>query len=110
MIRMAIAKIATDCGHEIVAEAENGVKAVELVKEKRPDMVTLDITMPEMDGLKCMAELLKFDPNLKILVITAVTNKDSLIEAMHLGAKKYLNKPFSAPTLKEALEAVEGGK
>jgi len=94
IIRLILRDILTACGYEVVAECETGREAVEKYKELKPDLVTLDITMPEMSGLEALNEILKFDPQAKIVMVTAVDEKESLIRAVKLGASDYIVKPF----------------
>jgi len=91
---------------EIVGEASNGVLALEIFQETKPDLVTMDITMPEMDGLTCIDAMLKIDPDVKILVVSALSAKETVIEAIKKGAKGYVLKPFSEEKLKNALEEI----
>ncbi len=91
---------------EIVGEAANGKDALELFKEKSPDIVTMDITMPEMDGLTCMSEMLKLRGEVKVLVITALSNKTTLLEAIQGGAAGYLAKPFKEERLVEEFDKI----
>jgi len=104
IIRMAIEKYLKDAGVEIVGQAEDGVEALEIFKEKKPDIVTMDITMPEMDGLTCMQEMLKINSNVKVIVISALVAKAVAIEAMKKGAKRFLAKPFKEKNLVENIK------
>lgn len=91
---------------QIVGQASNGSQALEMFIETKPDLVTMDITMPEMDGLTCIKEMLNIDKNVKILVISALSAKETVIEAIKRGAKGFLLKPFTEEKLKTALEEI----
>ena len=88
---------------EIVGTAANGVEAVELFKRTDPDTVTMDLTMPLMDGIECISQLVALKPSVRILVISALADKATAVEAMERGANGFLNKPFSDRQLNEAL-------
>jgi two-component system chemotaxis response regulator CheY len=87
---------------EVVGAASNGREAVELFR--RPDVVTMDLTMPEMDGIECVQELVALNPNVLILVVSALADKATAVEAIEKGANGFLCKPFSDRQLNEALE------
>lgn len=113
MIRSRIARIAgsgrvTDVA--IVGLARNGAEALRLAQAQRPDVVTIDLTMPEMDGLSCIPLLLAALPGLAILVVSALSDKSTAIQALHLGARGFLNKPFSDDDLLLALLDVTEAK
>lgn len=103
IIRNRIERALTDYNLNVVGVAENGVKAVEMLKEKKPKMVTMDLTMPEMDGVECIEEILKIDPDLIILVVSALSDKATAIEAMKKGAHGFLCKPFTEQELTSAI-------
>ena len=88
---------------EVVATATNGLEAVELFKQHRPDIVTMDLTRPKMDGLECIYELTDIDPNANILVISALSDKATGIKALQLGARGFICKPFTDEDLFEEL-------
>lgn len=87
----------------VVGAARNGKEAVQLFDRTRPDIVTMDITMPEMDGIACVGELVKLDPAVRILVISALADKSTAIEALEMGASGFLCKPFTDRQLNDAL-------
>jgi len=94
---------------EVVGTAANGVEAVEMFKETDPDLVTMDLTMPHMDGIECIAQLVALKPAVRILVISALADKATAVEAMEKGANGFLNKPFTDRQLNEALaELLQG--
>ena len=88
---------------EVVGTAADGVEAVELFKQTDPDVVTMDLTMPHMDGIECIAQLVALKPTVRILVVSALADKATAVEAMEKGANGFLNKPFSDRQLNEAL-------
>lgn len=104
IIREAIGQWIGKFNFEIVGNAGDGKSAVELVKKANPDIVTLDITMPEMDGLTAMKEMLILQPNIKILIISALAAKEIAISAIKMGAVSYLVKPFTQEELEEVFE------
>lgn len=87
----------------VVAAAANGVEAIELFKQTRPQVVTMDLTMPEMDGIACIQQLIALDAELRILVISALSDKATGIDALRKGARGFLCKPFTDDQLLEAL-------
>ncbi|PLT32580.1 response regulator [Bacillus sp. V5-8f] len=102
-MRLQLKDMITKAGHEVVGEAENGKVAVEKYLELKPDLVTMDITMPEMDGVNAVREIKRHDPNAKILMCSAMGQQHMVIEAIQAGAKDFLVKPFSADRIEEAL-------
>lgn len=88
----------------LVATATNGFDAVEKFKLHKPDVVTMDLTMPKMDGLECIEQIVAIDSNVRILVVSALSDKATGIQALSLGAGGFLCKPFSEEELVEALE------
>ena len=83
-------------GHEIVAEAANGAEAVQRYQELRPEVTTLDITMPEKDGLEALKEILQFDPSARVVMCSALGQESKVLEAIKTGAKDFVVKPFQA--------------
>jgi two-component system chemotaxis response regulator CheY len=81
-------------GHEVVGEARNGKEALQLYEELRPDLVTMDLTMPEMDGLSALKELKRIDPDAKVIMCSAVGQNRMILEAINAGALDYIVKPF----------------
>jgi len=102
IIRKLIQNYLNEYNIEIVGEAGDGKSAVELFKQLRPDIVTMDIVMPEMDGLSVIDEIRKIDSSIKIMVVTALSDKSTGIEAIKRGAKSYVIKPFTPDKLKHA--------
>ena len=88
---------------QLVGTAGNGEEALELFKRTDPDVVTMDITMPRMDGIECIGRLVALKPAVRILVISALADKATAVEAMERGANGFLNKPFTDRQLNEAI-------
>ena len=106
VIRSRIARVSNEsslANLNIIGLAKNGNEAVRICKVMRPDLVTMDLTMPEMDGVSCIAELLKLHPEMNILVISALSDRTTAIRALKLGARGFINKPFSDKQLIDAL-------
>jgi two-component system chemotaxis response regulator CheY len=87
---------------QLVGTAGNGFEAIELFKRTDPDVVTMDLTMPRMDGIECIGALVALKPEVRILVISALADKATAVEAMEKGANGFLNKPFTDRQLNEA--------
>lgn len=103
IIRNKICSIQMDSPFHVVATARNGAEAVNLYQEFRPECVTMDLTMPHMDGLECIPLLRILNPKVRILVISAISDKSTAIKALKLGAKGFLPKPFEDTELMRAL-------
>ena len=107
-MRMMIKDILLSNGYEIAGEANNGLKAVELYKKERPDIVMMDITMPEMDGITAVKEIRKYDPSAKVVMCSALGQQSMVMEAIQSGAKDFIVKPFQPDRVIEALKKVLG--
>jgi two-component system chemotaxis response regulator CheY len=105
-MRMMIKDILRKGGYEVVGEAEDGVKAVEKFKELRPDLVTMDITMPDMDGITAVKEIRKIDGNAMIIMCSAMGQQAMVIDAIQAGAKDFVVKPFQPERVLEAVRKV----
>ncbi len=106
MIRTRISRVVQNGGLKgvvVAGLAKNGFEALRLAKATRPEVVTMDLTMPEMDGIECIGQLLKFDPRMNILVVSALNDKSTAIQALKLGARGFVAKPFSDEELQMAL-------
>ena len=90
-------------GYEVVGEAENGRKAVEMYKLLKPEIVTMDITMPDMDGIAALSEIIKFDSKANVIMLSAMGQEVKIREAVILGAKGFIIKPFKEDYLIKAL-------
>jgi two-component system chemotaxis response regulator CheY len=102
-MRVTLKNILTKEGYEIAGEAANGRESVELYKATRPDLVTMDITMPEMDGISAVREIRSFDPHAKIIMCTAMGQKNMVMEAVTAGARDFIVKPFQPEKVLEAV-------
>lgn len=107
-MRMMIKDILEKNGYQVVAEAQDGAEAVEKYKEHSPDLVTLDITMPEMDGITALKEIRNYDENAKVIMCSAMGQQSMVIDAIQAGAKDFIVKPFQADRVLEAIKKVLG--
>ncbi|MDE5588777.1 MAG: response regulator [Acetatifactor sp.] len=107
-MRMMIKDILSKNGYNVAGEAENGMKAVEKFKEVTPDLVLMDITMPEMDGIAALKEIKKLDAGAKVIMCSAMGQQAMVIESIQAGAKDFIVKPFQAERVLEAVKKVVG--
>ncbi|NSW82420.1 MAG: response regulator [Syntrophothermus sp.] len=107
-MRMMIKDILTKNGYAVVGEAENGLVALEKYKELNPDLVTMDITMPEMDGITAVREIRKIDPGAKIIMCSAMGQQAMVIDAIQAGARDFVVKPFQPERVVEAISKAIG--
>lgn len=107
-MRMMIKDILEKNGFEIVGEANNGIKAVELFKKESPDVVTMDITMPDMDGIEAVKEIKSIDPKAKIIMCSAMGQQTMVMDAIKAGARDFIVKPFQPDRVLEAINKVLG--
>ena len=107
-MRMMIKDILEKNGYEVLGEASNGIKAVELYKKERPDVVTMDITMPDMDGIEAVKAIRLFDPSAKIIMCSAMGQQSMVMDAIRAGAKDFIVKPFQPDRVLEAIRKVVG--
>ncbi len=107
-MRMMIKDILTKNGYNIAGEAENGAKAVEKYAELKPDLVLMDITMPEMDGIEALKKIKNSDPNASVIMCSAMGQQAMVIESIQSGAKDFIVKPFQADRVIEAVQKVVG--
>ncbi len=106
MIRTRISRVVQDggiSGIAIVGLARNGAEALRIARAAQPEVVTMDLTMPEMDGVECIRQLLRMLPKVNILVVSALSDKATAIAALRLGARGFVAKPFSDDELRLAL-------
>lgn len=94
MSRKVLKNLLEEEGYSVIAEAGDGLEAIDAYKKCRPDLITLDITMPNMDGIDALKELIEYDPDVTAVMITAAGQQNKLIEALKIGAKKFITKPF----------------
>lgn len=107
-MRMMIKDILTKNGYNIAGEAENGQKAVEKYAELKPDLVLMDITMPEMDGIEALKRIKATDPSASVIMCSAMGQQAMVIESIQSGAKDFIVKPFQADRVIEAVQKVVG--
>ncbi|WP_123053456.1 response regulator [Clostridium sp. JN-1] len=107
-MRMMIKDILEKNGYEVVGEANNGAKAVELYKKEKPDIVTMDITMPDMDGIEAVKAIKALDPAAKIVMCSAMGQQTMVMDAIKAGARDFIVKPFQPDRVLEAIKKVLG--
>ncbi|MCI8381787.1 MAG: response regulator [Lachnospiraceae bacterium] len=107
-MRMMIKDILSKNGYNVAGEAENGARAVEKYAEVKPDLVLMDITMPEMDGIQALKKIKEGDPGAKIIMCSAMGQQAMVIESIQAGAKDFIVKPFQADRVLEAVKKVIG--
>lgn len=105
-MRMMIKNIVSKNGYEVVGEAENGQIAVDLYKQHKPDLVTMDITMPEMNGIEGVKAIRSIDPSANIIMCSAMGQQAMVMEAIQAGAKDFIVKPFQQDRILQAMERV----
>lgn len=107
-MRMMIKDILTKNGYEVAGEAENGLQAVEKYNELKPDLVLMDITMPDMDGIEALRQIRESDAAAQVIMCSAMGQQAMVIEAIQSGAKDFIVKPFQADRVVEAIQKVIG--
>ena len=107
-MRMMVKDILTKGGYNVVGEAENGVVAIQKYTELKPDLVTLDITMPEMDGIQALKKIKEADAGANVIMCSAMGQQAMVIEAIQSGAKDFIVKPFQQDRVLEAVRKVVG--
>ncbi len=107
-MRMMIKDILTKNGYEVAGEAENGARAIEKYRELIPDLIIMDITMPDVDGIQAVKEIRKISSDCKIIMCSAMGQQAMVIEAIQAGARDFIVKPFQAERVVEAVKKVLG--
>ncbi|WNR42675.1 response regulator [Paenibacillus roseipurpureus] len=102
-MRMMLKDILTKGGHEVIGEAENGLVAIQKYQELKPDIVTMDITMPEMEGVEAVREIRKKDANARIVMCSAMGQQGMVVQAIQAGAKDFIVKPFQGDRVLDAI-------
>ncbi|MFB9278806.1 response regulator [Cohnella cellulosilytica] len=102
-LRAMLKDILVNAGHEVITEAANVLEAIDKYKSLRPDLVTMDITMPVMEGVQAVKEIRKIDPSANIVMCSAMGQKNLIIEAIQSGAKDFIVKPFQSNRVLEAI-------
>lgn len=105
-MRLSIKKMLENHDYEIVAEASNGLEAVEMYEKYKPDIITMDITMPKMTGIEALREIKKLDSNAKVVMVSAMGQERLIREAVVNGAASFIVKPFQKDKLLEVLDGV----
>jgi two-component system chemotaxis response regulator CheY len=107
-MRMMVRDILTKNGYVVCGEAKDGAEAIEKYKEVKPDLVTMDITMPEMDGITALRAIKQIDPNAKVIMCSAMGQQGMVIDAIQAGAKDFIVKPFQPDRVIEAIKKTMG--
>ena len=107
-MRTMISDILSQAGFEVVGEAESGIQAVAKYRELKPDLVTMDIVMPDMGGIEAVREICRTDPDAKVLMCSAMGQQALVVEAIQAGAKDFVVKPFQPSRVLEAVQRVLG--
>jgi two-component system chemotaxis response regulator CheY len=102
-MRKMVTDALTKGGHEVIGEAGNGTEAVEQYQSLKPDLTTLDITMPEKDGLSALKDIMALDPSAKVIMCSALGQESKVLESIKLGAKDFVVKPFQAERVIDAV-------
>ena len=102
-MRTVLKKMLTDADFNVVGEAGNGLQAIDMAKELQPDVITLDITMPEMDGIQAIEKILEVSPNSKIIMCSAMGQHSKVVEAIKRGARDFIVKPFEKTRVLQAI-------
>ncbi len=110
IIRLMLKDILEFHKFDVVGEANSGAEAIEQYKILKPDLVTMDIIMPGMDGIEAVKEILAFDPNARIIMVTAIDQREYLMKAIRLGASDYIVKPFEDDRVLSAIEKALGSE
>ncbi|OCS82976.1 response regulator [Caryophanon tenue] len=105
-MRVALSDMLTKWGYEIVGQASNGKEAIEKYKQYQPDIVTMDVTMPIMNGVDALEQIVQQDPHAKVVMVTALGQHKLMKRALQSGAKEFITKPFEPSRLKEVLDQV----
>lgn len=106
-LRYLLKDMLEEAGHQVIGEAENGEDCLLKYKSLKPDMVTLDITMPIMNGLEALKKLMEMDPDAKVVMVSAMAQKAMVLEAITNGAKGFISKPFKSDKVIEIVNAVQ---
>ena len=106
--RKILRVILEEAGFEVVAEATDGEMAVEKYKELNPEVVTMDITMPKLDGVGALSQIIEYDPDAKVIMVTAAGQKSNVVEAIKIGAYEFVTKPFDETVILDVInKAIE---
>ena len=103
-MRKMVSDALSKAGHEVIGEACNGAEAVESFRALKPELTTLDITMPEKDGLAALKEIIELDPGARVIMCSALGQESKVLESIKLGARDFVVKPFQPARVQEAVE------
>ena len=106
IIRKSLTRILTKMGHNVVYAAKNGVEAISMYESKKPDFITMDITMPDMNGIEAISKIIEIDPEAKGIMVTSHGQEDMVLKAIQAGALGYLMKPINEDKLVEIIGTV----
>ena len=106
IIRRNIKKYITNLGHAVAGEAKNGVQAIEQCKKLKPDLITMDITMPDMDGISALKEIREFNKDVNIIMVTSHGQEDMVVSSLKSGAQGYLLKPINEEKLMQVISNI----
>jgi two-component system chemotaxis response regulator CheY len=102
-IRLMLSDMLKSEGYDVVAAASNGLEAIQYYKQYHPDLVTMDITMPDMDGIEALEEIIKINPKAKVIMCSAMGQQKMVIDAVRVGAKDFIVKPFQKERVVDAI-------
>ena len=105
-VRKTLTKILTDSNYQVIGEAEDGHTAVQLYKKLQPDVVTMDVVMPQMSGIEATRKIVQMDKGARIVIISAMEQESIIMEAINAGARDYVLKPFTVEDIVKTLERV----
>jgi len=103
-VRKTLTEILTEAHYEVIGQAADGREAINLYTKLKPDLVTLDLVMPNMSGIEAARQITKMDPSSRIIMITAMAHENLIMEAINSGARDYVLKPFTTPDILKALD------
>jgi two-component system chemotaxis response regulator CheY len=106
LIRQTLRAMLTELGLSVVGEAVDGEEALRLLQEHQPDLITMDLVLPKCDGMQTLRRIREHNPLVKVVIITAVDRRESIMEAFQLGAVDYVVKPFERERLEETIQRV----
>jgi len=109
-VRNTLTELLTEAGFEVIGQAEDGIQAIDLYRRLKPALVTMDIVMPELGGIEATRQILKHDPKAIIVMVSAMDQMSLIMEAIHAGAKDYIQKPFSLADVTRVLNQALTGK
>lgn len=104
LAKSMIARAVQSVGAEVVGFAANGIEAIEMFKKLKPDLVTMDIKMPDMDGIAALRHILSIDRKAKVVMVSSLGEKEAVLESVKIGAKNFILKPFTQETVRDILE------